>query len=271
MYEDVPYRASPIREIEEDLKEASAYKEQIHRVFLEGGDAFSLSGDRLIHIANLIHDYLSRVSTIAMYANIKNIQTKTDRELKELHSLGVDELNIGLESGDDEALLYMNKGYTAKEARRELGRLKAAGIRYGLNVIFGASGREGSPRSAEKTAELINETEPYLLFTGTIHADPGCKLYDDMKAGKFKECTVRGYIEEGRKFLRQLSLSDCRYFGLHPSNIVPMQGILPKEKETLIHTLDAAEKELSNEILDSIPRRAGEGAVMLERLTIKRM
>ena len=51
-----------------------------------------------------------------MYASIKNVIGKTDEELKRLRILGINELNIGVESGLDDALSYMNKGYTAKQA-----------------------------------------------------------------------------------------------------------------------------------------------------------
>lgn len=114
MYRDVPYQVSPMEEIEEDLQEASLYVRNITRVFLEGGDAFTLPGERLIEIAERIHYYLPRVKTIAMYANISNIRTKTDEELARMHELKIDELNVGLESGDDEVLRYMNKGYDSK-------------------------------------------------------------------------------------------------------------------------------------------------------------
>ena len=34
----------------------------------------------------------------------------------------------------------MNKGYDSKEALYELGRLRAAGMDYGANIIFGGAG-----------------------------------------------------------------------------------------------------------------------------------
>lgn len=135
-----------------------------------------LSTDRLVAIAELIHQKLPNVDTIAMYASIPNIKNKTDAELRQLRSLGINELNIGVESGLDEALKQLNKGYTAAEAEYELLRLRSAGIDYGANVIFGSAGPELRRENAIKTAQLINKTTPYLIFTGTIHADVGCEL-----------------------------------------------------------------------------------------------
>ena len=57
-------------------------------MFLENGDPFALSADRLEQIAVMIHEYLPKVETIAMYASIKNVIGKTDEELKRLRMLG---------------------------------------------------------------------------------------------------------------------------------------------------------------------------------------
>ncbi|MBQ9307415.1 MAG: radical SAM protein [Clostridia bacterium] len=123
MYRDVPFTVEPLSQIEADLQEAEPWKEGISRVFLESGDPFTLSYERLCRIAELIHRYLPHAQTIAMYASIRNISGKTDAELSALRKLGINELNIGVESGSDAVLRAMHKGYNAREARHELLRL----------------------------------------------------------------------------------------------------------------------------------------------------
>ena len=107
MYRGEPVRVEPLEQIEEDLAEARQYVPNVTRVFLENGDPFALSADRLEQIAVMIHAYLPRVETITMYASIKNGPIgKSDEELRRLRNLGINELNIGVESGLDEALVY---------------------------------------------------------------------------------------------------------------------------------------------------------------------
>ena len=262
MYREVPFRVEPLEQIEEDLREASPYARHIRRVFLENGDPFVLSADRLARIADMIHKYLPNVETIAMYASIQNIRGKTDKDLRMLRRLGINELNVGLESGLEEALLQMNKGYTAAEAEYELLRLKKAGIDYGANVIFGCAGAGLRVENARKTAELLNKTEPYLIFTGTIHADPGCELYDAMENGTFQENTVGEYLEEEEQFLSALDARECLYFGLHPSNVVGLYGNLMDDKQNMLRQLQHKRKELTPAQLRSIPRRGGEGMIL---------
>ena len=261
MYRDEPFRVEPLEQIEEDLAEARQYVPNVTRVFLENGDPFALSADRLEQIAVMIHAYLPRVETIAMYASIKNVIGKSDEELRRLRNLGINELNIGVESGLDEALSYMNKGYTAAQAKYELNRLKSAGIDYGANIILGCAGPERRHENAAATAALLNETKPYLIFTGTIHSDPGCPLYEDMQSGRFVESTFGEYLDEEEELLERLDLTDCYLFGLHPSNIVTMHGNLPEDKAAMLELVRKRREELANR-LDERPVRYGVGAVL---------
>ena len=263
MYRDVPFRIEPLNQIASDLDEARRYVPNVKRVFLENGDPFVLSADRLKAIAEMIGQKLPKVDTIAMYASIQNIKSKTDQELSELRDLGINELNVGVESGLDEALRLMNKGYTAAEAEYELLRLKDAGIDYGANVIFGSAGPELRMENALKTAELINKTKPYLIFTGTIHADPGCPLYDQLQTGEFTENTIGEYLEEEEAFLKALDVNNCFYFGLHPSNVVGLYGDLGTQRHEMLRHLAERKEKLTPEQLSRIPCRRGEGAIVL--------
>lgn len=262
MYRDTPFSVEPMEQIRADLAEAKAYVPGARRVFLENGDPFALSADRLAEIAEAVHEFLPAVETIAMYASINNIRSKTDEELVRLRRLSINELNIGVESGLDEALVLMNKGYDSREALYELGRLRAAGMDYGANVIFGGAGAGKTKENAVATADLINKTSPYLIFTGTIHADPGCPLYDDMQTGRFPEPTFGEHIDEEELFLQELEVENCLYFGLHPSNVVRMQGWLSRDKQAMLEEVKNTRRRLQNRLSD-VPVRYGEGAILL--------
>ena len=261
MYREEQFKMEPLEQIKEDLEEAREYVPGVTRVFLENGDPFALSADRLEQIAVMIHEYLPKVETIAMYASIKNVSGKTNEDLRRLRILGINELNIGVESGLDEALIHMNKGYTAEQAVYELKRLRAAGIDYGANIILGCAGAERRHENAMATAALLNETKPYLIFTGTIHSDPGCPLYEDMQAGRFVESTFGEYLDEEEELLELLDRANCYLFGLHPSNIVRMHGNLPEDKEAMLELIRKRREQLANR-LDERPVRYGEGAVL---------
>ena len=261
MYPGVPFAVCPMEEVEADLEEGARYCPDVTRVFLEHGDAFVLSSDRLLAIAEAVHRKLPKVETIAMYASIQNIRTKTDAELRELRACGIHGLDIGVESGLDAALTYMNKGHTAKEAREQLLRLTEAGMDYSFNAILGCGGAELWQENADATADLINAVQPHLLFIGSLHAEPGCRLYQDMKDGVFHECTIGQLLDEQERLIRRLDLNNTYYFGSHPSNLVPMQGRLPEQKQDMIDVIRETREALRTQ-LDMFPLRGGEGAVL---------
>ena len=261
MYRGVPFSAESDECIERQPAWAKARCPGKDRVFLENGDPFALPAERLLEIADMIHAYLPRVETIAMYASVKNLKGKTDDDLRRLRACGINDLNIGVESGLDAALAAMNKGYTAAEALYHLERLGEAGISYGANIIFGCAGPERWRENAAATALLLNRTKPYLIFTGTLHADPGCPLYDDLQSGAFVESTFGEYLDEEEALLRALTLDGCDFFGLHPSNVVRMRGWLNRDKPELIAEVQATRRRLDDR-LGQRPVRTEEGGII---------
>ena len=261
MYRDTPFGEETLEQIQRDIDEAAQMNLNTHRAFLVNGDAFCLPASKLARVAEMMGEKLPQIRTIAMYASIRNIQEKTDEELRMLRRLGINELNIGVESGMDDVLDYMNKGYTAAEAKAELLRLKEAGFDYALNIIFGAAGSGRQREHAAQTARLVNDTQPFLIFSGTVHTDPGCPLYDAVQEGSFVECTIGEYLEEEELFIEDLDLERCFYFGLHPSNVIQMQGWLPDDKEEMIAAVRKTREDMKR-ILDKRPIRAGEGAIV---------
>lgn len=265
MYKGVKFRMAPMEQIEHDLQEAKhLYRSSARRVFLTGADPFVLSANKLKTIAEKVNEVFPEVETIAMYASVKNIIGKTDAELKELRALKINELNIGIESGMDEVLHYLNKGFTLEEARTQLKRLNDAGIDFSLNIILGAAGSGKWMDNAIANAKILNELQPYLIFVATLHVDAGSPLYEQLKAGKFIENTLGENLKEELEMLKRLELNDTIFFGLHTSNVVPVNGSLPKDKKELINYLQKGFTKIPETILNSRPEKGFEGRAIIE-------
>ena len=170
LYNDLPFkfRMSPMEDIENDLREVqkaiqSWNNQDIDRVFLTGANPFVLSFDKLTKIAELIHKYLSSVESIGSFARITDIMPKTNEELVELHAMGYDCLTIGIETGDDEALHFMNKGYDSSDIIEQCKRLDDAGIHYSFFYLVSISGAGRGETGAKLTAEICNQIHPILI------------------------------------------------------------------------------------------------------------
>ena len=264
MYRGVPFRMAPMEQIERDLKEARKEYIAAKRIFLTGADPFALSGDKLEAIAQKVNEIFPEVETIAMYASVNNIVGKTDEELAGLHALKVNELNIGVESGLDDVLHHLNKGFTLEEARVQLARLKKAGIDYSANIILGAAGSGRWQENAAANAKLLNEVQPYLIFLATLHVDQGSPLYEERKAGTFTENTLGENIQEEVELLKGLELEHTTFYGLHTSNVIPAAGSLPQDRERLISFLEKGMAKIPQRVLDSRPEKGYEGMAIID-------
>ena len=61
--------------------------------------------------------------------------------------------------------------------------------------------------------------------------------------------------------MAQLDLKDTYYFGSHPSNIVPMQGYLPDQKQEMLAAIRETREQLHPH-LNEFPKRGGEGSIL---------
>lgn len=264
MYHDVPFRTASIDQIDKDLREARRNHHMAKRIFLTGADPFVLNAGKLQEIAQRINNIFPEVETIAMYASIRNILGKTDDELLKLRELKINQLNIGIESGMDEVLHHLNKGFTLEEARTQLKRLRNARIDFSANIILGAAGSSKWKENAIASANLLNEVSPYLIFIATLHVDPGSKLYEELKTGYFVENTLGQNLAEELEMLKCLELNNTIFFGLHTSNVIPIAGTLPEDKCELLSLLERGMKTIPARILNSKPEKGYEGKAIIK-------
>ena len=108
LYEDLPFkfRMSPLEEVKSDLKEANHYYKDADRVFFTGTNPFVLSVDKLKILAKMVHEYFPNCQSIGCFARITDVSQKSVKDLQELKDLGYDGITFGIETGDDEALVF---------------------------------------------------------------------------------------------------------------------------------------------------------------------
>ena len=252
MYHGEPFRALPLERTREELAATKKTYPHVGRVFLEEGDAFALPAARLAEIARLVHEFYP-AAAISCFASIHNIKTKSRRELAELRALGVNRLNVGAESGLDDVLAFMNKGFTAAETRGQLAKLRAAGIDFSINIINGAAGSGRQSESARANAALVNEVRPAAVFTTNLLREAGSRLDLDVKSGAFRMCTLRQLIEEELEFIERLEIDGAYLYGMNPCGVMPIRGRLMRDKPRMLEKFRRQIASLSAEELNWTP------------------
>ena len=252
MYRGAPFRALPLDAARAELTAAKKIYPHVGRVFLEEGDAFALPAARLAEIARLVHEFYPNAA-VSCFASIHNIKAKSQRELAELRALGVNRLNVGAESGLDDVLAFMNKGFTAAETRRQLAKLRAAGIDFSVNIINGAAGSGRQRENARANAALVNDLRPAAVFTTNLLREAGSRLDLDIKSGAFKMCTLRQLVEEELEFIELLEIDGAYLYGMNPFGVMPIRGKLMSGKPRILEKFRRQISELTEEELNRTP------------------
>ena len=256
LYNDLPFkfRMSPLEDVESDLQEAQLWStdpismltarlqglprpERIQRAFLTGANPFVLKAERLMAIADLIRQYVPSIKTIGCFARITDVTLKSDEELASLHQAGYDGLTIGIETGDDEALRFMNKGYTAADIVKQCQRLDQAGIHYSFFYLVSISGAGRGEIGAKATADVCNQLHPTLIGVNMLTIYPDSELYQEIQRGNWKEESEIEKYKEIRTLLESLEIP-TQFAALGASNAFQFQGTLPEDKEALAAALD---------------------------------
>lgn len=239
LYEDLPFKfkLSPFSEVEEDLAQANRYYGNVPRVFFTGANPFVLSTDKLKTLAEMVRKYYPKINSIGCFARITDITPKSVDELKELHALGYDGLTIGVETGSDEALAFMNKGFQVKDVIEQCRKLEEADISYNFFYLTGIYGAGGGEKGAIETAEIFNQLHPQIIESSMLTIYPTSELYQEILKGNWKEENEIEKLIELRTLIERLTI-ETRIVTDGASNLIQVRGTLPKDKKRLLEHLD---------------------------------
>ena len=127
------FQIHPMAKIEWNLRMLGRLEPDKTRLFL-------LGCEQLKEIISMTHTFMPNIKEFSMYARIDDVLRKTPEQLRELRELGVCDLHIGVESGSDPILLWMNKGVTSFDMLKAFKMLDEAGIGYYVTIILGLGG-----------------------------------------------------------------------------------------------------------------------------------
>ena len=239
MYKGVDCRFQSQEEMKTSISKAGKGFPQARRIFLADGDVMALPFGKLKAVLELLNARFPRFARANVYANGHSILQKSENELRELKALKLNTLYMGLESGHEETLRSVKKRETADEMIEAGRRAQATGLKMSVMVLTGLGGQQNSKLHAAATADALNRMQPRLLSALRVIPIPGTELYDEEQSGHFTQLTEFQAMEELRAMLQALELESTVFRANHSSNILPMEGRFPKDKDRLLNELDA--------------------------------
>jgi radical SAM superfamily enzyme YgiQ (UPF0313 family) len=234
MYKGVKYDFQGLEKAEREVSKAWKQWPDARRIFLADGDVMHLNFQTLEALLSSINHTFKGVTRISVYAGGTSILAKTDEQLRRLKELKLNTLYMGLESGDEQTLREMNKQETAENMVEAGRRAQAAGLRMSVMVLIGLAGEQSSLFHARATAEALDKMQPRLLSALRLVTTPNTPIYKN-----FKMITEHQAVAETREMISHLELDSTVFRADHSSNIVPLEGRFPKDKQRLLDQLDA--------------------------------
>lgn len=207
------------------------------RLFLQDADALVYPLPRLKEVLSYLNVKLPFVQRIATYATAQDILRRTPDELKELRSLKLGIVYVGLETGDENLLGKIVKGVTAQQMIEASRKAKEADILVSISIILGLGGIEGSDSHVTGTARVLSEMDPEYVGALTLSIVPGTPLYKEWQQGDFQPISPVQSLQELRGIIKNAEFSNCFFSSMHASNYVAIRGNLPQEKKAMVAKL----------------------------------
>lgn len=122
-----------------------------------------LPTDTLITIMEKCYEKFPKLTRIGAYATPADLIRKTPEELKRLREAGLAIVYMGIESGDDDVLTYVDKGTTADLTIEAGKKALAAGMKLSTMILLGLGGQERTKEHALHTAKVVSAINPTML------------------------------------------------------------------------------------------------------------
>jgi len=242
------FRPKKPNDIEQELIKIANSGLPVGRVFLADGDAMMLPFKRLKEILELINQYLPQVTRVSSYCLPRNLTNKTVEQLTELRALGLSLMYIGCESGDDEVLKLIEKGESYQSSLVALNKIKQAGMKSSVMILNGLGGPELSKQHAVNSAKLMNEAQPDYLSTLVVTFPFGEERFakNFPENQPFRLLNQQELFAEMKMLLSELELEKTIFRSDHASNYLVLKGVLGKDKEKLVNTVQMAIDKSNN-------------------------
>jgi histone acetyltransferase (RNA polymerase elongator complex component) len=208
-------------------------------VFLQDGDTLIMKTGDLLSVLHYLKDNFPDVNRITSYCRSRSASHKSVTELKELFSAGLNRLHIGMETGYDPLLKFINKGVTAADHIKAGRNVMESGIELSEFVMPGLGGAQWSHDHAVETARVLNEINPHFIRIRSFLVREDTDMHDMTLTNEFVPMTEDNVVEEIRLFIQHLSGVESYLTSDHVLNLLEdLEGKLPEDKETLLGMID---------------------------------
>jgi radical SAM superfamily enzyme YgiQ (UPF0313 family) len=251
MYKGVRFAKRTLAEIRADIDKAREVFGPRETAFIADSDSLLLPyiGEAIAHLRRRMPE----IRRVTSYARARTLAHLGPEKLADLKAAGLDRLHVGLESGDPETLVAMDKGARLEHFHRAADAAHRAGLELSLYVLVGGAGEGRWREHAEGTARVINRCCPQFVRLRTLVVQDGSPLKELADRGEFVAARPMTLLHETERLVEHLELSGCRLVSDHVTNFLLLDGALafsgvngrlPEDKEEILEILRSTIRRL---------------------------
>lgn len=208
-------------------------------VFIQDANSLVLATATLVEALRYLQEKVPGTTRITSYARSSTIARKGLEEMKEIRAAGLDRIHIGLESGSDRVLKFIQKGVRAKEHIDAGRKVIDAGMTLSEYVMPGLGGKALSREHAVETARVLNAIDPHFIRLRSLRVPPHAPLHQDKAEGRFTLLHDDETVEEIRLLIESLEGIHSTLTSDHIMNLLEdVAGKLPEDKAAMLAVID---------------------------------
>ncbi len=226
--------------------------------FLQDSNTLLMRTPELAQVITFLRETFPGLDRVTTYGRSHTAARKSISELKELKDTGLDRIHVGLETGYDPLLAYMDKGCTAENHIEGGKKVKAAGISLCQYVMPGLGGKKMSEEHARRTARVLNEIDPDYIRLRSLHVSPAMPLWVSLQDGDFELQTEDEVVKEIAVFIENLQVTGYLKSDHTLNLLMEVEGKMTEDKTKCLNIIDKYLSLADGERLNfRIGRRAG--------------
>jgi hypothetical protein len=218
-YRDRRFRIKPPADFETHIKMVRDFLGEglsLRRtIFLGDANALVTPMTRLAPLIEHIHTQLNVEEMGGLYAFLDGFsaEKKTPQDYRQLSTLGLKRIYIGMESGSSHLLDFLKKPGGASDVLHAVRSIKQGGIPVGVIILLGAGGREFAAEHIRETVSVLNRMEldaDDLVYFSELIESEGLEYTRQAYEANLHPLSPQERIEQGERIEDQLRFDPSR-------------------------------------------------------------
>lgn len=203
-------------------------------VFLQDSNTLIMRTPDLVRILERLRKVFPHLSRVTTYSRSHTAAHKTLEELKQIREAGLVRIHMGLETGYDPLLQFMQKGTTSEQQIAAGQKLNEAGFSLCEYVMPGLGGKAMAEGHVRETTRVLNAINPEFIRLRSLQVSPTMPLWSHVQDGSFQLQSEDDVVREIHDMIKGLDVTS-EFKSDHIINLlVDVEGKLPQDKERLL-------------------------------------